>query len=87
MGSTVRQVVRDFGEIDPKVVVLLSFSIGFAFSPLSYGIVYYLIFIIAYEIAWGAYHEKYPMLRVVYVLSGFVGWLVGRFLFKQSIYK
>ena len=83
MSSIKKWIVNDNATLLYQLVV--SATAGIIFSPWSYGLVYYIIFIIVWEILYGLCHyyssnEWSPFERLGIIFAGFLGWIVGRYL-------
>ena len=67
---------------DPNYTILMALITGFLFSGISWGIIYVIIFLILWEIAYYGYvnanNKKWDFLfRVTIVLAAFLGYLLG----------
>lgn len=74
--------------------VLVSFITSFIFAPWSYGIVYFFIFLYAYEVFKFAYNHmyylesrqqtiNYAITRLSIILASILGWYLGRLLVRD----
>jgi len=69
---------------------ILGFSLGILFSYWSYGIYYYLVWILLYEFFYIYYlycfnKPIYLFCRLIIILSTLLGWILGRFIIGISI--
>jgi len=67
---------------DPNFTILMSLIVGFLFAGISWGIIYVIIFLILWEIAYFAYlncnNKKWDLeVRVTVILAAFLGFLLG----------
>ena len=63
--------------------IIFAITLGIIFSPWSYGLIYYMVSIIIWEILFGLatgfqYPYWNPIERIAIFFSGFLGWIVGR---------
>lgn len=64
----------------PAAQVMVSFALGVFFGPISWGIIFYIVFIIAWEVMvyityraeWNAIH------RASIIMSSILGFIIGR---------
>ena len=77
------QILQDFkSKYTPALQLLVAFAFSLILAPLSYGIVYFIIFLIVYEIAlawWNSWRVLWQMRLAVLAVSVF-GFLIGRLL-------
>lgn len=73
--------------VNPKSTLLyqiiFAVAMGITFSPWSYGLVYYIIFVMIWELLYGYFlsfdfNVWNPLERLGVVLAGFLGWIIGR---------
>ena len=69
-------------ENDPNFTVLMSLIVGFLFAGISWGIIYIIIFLILWEIAYFAYLDCNNKIwnletRVTVILAALLGFLLG----------
>jgi hypothetical protein len=74
---------------DPNYTILMALLTGILFSGISWGIIYVIIFLILWEIAYYAYlnvNEKYWdfLFRVTVILAAFLGFLYGSILHEKD---
>ena len=73
--------------INPKVSelanIIISFTVGFILGPTSFGLIYYILFVLLYEILifWlskGLPPYGSPFFRAGYIYAGLAGFIAGR---------
>jgi hypothetical protein len=74
---------------DPEYLIISSFILGILFSGISFGLVYVIIFLIIWELLYYAYidcnNRSYMgETRLLSVLYGIAGFLLGRFLHEDD---
>lgn len=69
----------------PITILLMSFCIGIIIGPTSFGLLYYVMFLLLYEIVvlfltqgGKKYRHGDTLFRVFYISAGLMGWIVGR---------
>lgn len=71
----------------PEAVV--GFSLGLVFSPWSYGLVYYLIFVVLYELIYLYMYRGDKTVtyggRSIVIIFSLIGFIIGRILFKVKL--
>ena len=73
--------------------VVTSFAFGLAFSPFSKGLMFYIIFVVVWElylfIVHATFKSRYPFLkRIIIIIIGFLGFIIGRYLTSdEKIFK
>lgn len=78
-------------EKDPNFTVLMSLIVGFLFAGISWGIIYVIIFLILWEIAYYAYldcnDKKWNLeTRITIILAALLGFLLGSNLHETDDY-
>lgn len=71
----------------PEAIV--GFSSGLVFSPWSYGLVYYLLFIVSYELIYLYLYRNNNIFnysgRSIIIIFSLIGFIIGRMLFKVKL--
>ncbi len=85
-----KKYLQSFIETQNKDVVaqlILSFCLGILFAPFTYGFIYYLIFLILYEIILFAMSKPWNYeLRIGVFAFSLIGFIIGRYLVGKKVH-
>lgn len=71
-------LVKEYRRVDLPVKALITFSVGFLLAPLSNSLLWFLLYLVVFEIILASFAGFDLYTRFVIIVASIVGWLLGR---------
>jgi hypothetical protein len=80
-----RRLIVGYGECTVTYQLIFVFGISFLFGPFSMGLLYYILFIIFWEILFYYLCSEWNFIdRALIAISGLLGWFISRMIFLDD---
>jgi hypothetical protein len=78
--DSLTSIFRDAREaFTPTAQVILSFAVGVLLSPWSWGLIFYILFLVVYEIVYYFFTDNWDEYsRMAVIVYAILGWIIGR---------
>jgi len=77
-------LVRDYQKTQLWIKALITFSVGFLIAPLSYSLLWFLVYLVVFEVVIAMYAGFDFYTRFVMVTASITGWILGRLIVQMN---